>query len=543
MTPSAALPSPGLDLLDSLARRFPGVLYRCSADEHWTMSYLSPGIEALSGFPAEAFVGNRERSYASLIHPEDRDKVDREVDAAVSKGQPFDIEYRIVDAGGRVRWVQERGHAVLDEVGRAQFLDGVILETTRTRRLAEQLSAIIEHTPNVAIQSYSEDGVVLSWNPAAERLFGWRADEAIGRRLDEFLLSPEDFAGFVDGLKAIAERGGASSPSEWTCDRPDGGKAHCLATQFEIPAVDGQGRVFICMDVDVGELHAAREALSRSNEELESRVADRSLALKQAMEQLMEAERLAALGRIVAGVAHELNTPIGNARTTASTLKDWIAAFRERLGDTTPLRRSELDRFVADSLEAAALMERAAERAAEQITHFKQVAVDQHGGQRRQFTLDAMLRDVAPSLQLAFRTTPHRFVMAPAANVAMDSFPGPLEQVLAILVQNALRHGLEERPQGGEVRLATRLGADGCVEITVEDDGVGIPEAIRPKVFDPFFTTRLGRGGSGLGLHIAHNLTTGLLGGTLELAPPDPHQPGCRFVLRLPRVAPAQASE
>jgi len=84
MTPSAALPSPGLDLLDSLARRFPGVLYRCSADEHWTMSYLSPGIEALSGFPAEAFVGNRERSYASLIHPEDRDKVDREVDAAVS---------------------------------------------------------------------------------------------------------------------------------------------------------------------------------------------------------------------------------------------------------------------------------------------------------------------------------------------------------------------------------------------------------------------------------------------------------------------------
>ena len=537
----AALPSSGIDLLDSLARRFPGVLYRCLADEHWTMSYLSPGIEGLSGYPAEDFIGNRVRSYASLIHPDDREKVDRDVDAAVAKGQPFDIEYRVVDAAGRVRWVQERGHAVLDEDGRAHWLDGVILETTGTRRLAEQLSAIIEHTPNVAIQSYTADGVVLSWNPAAERLFGWRADQAIGRRLDEFLLSPEDFAGFVAGLQEIAERGGASNPSEWTCDRPDGGKAHCLATQFEIPSGEGEGRVFICMDVDVGELHAVREALSRSNQELESRVADRSLALKQAMEQLMEAERLAALGRIVAGVAHELNTPIGNARTTASTLKDWIAAFRERLGEGPPLRRSELDRFVHDSLEAAVLMERAAERAAEQITHFKQVAVDQHGGQRRRFALDAMLRDVAPSLQLAFRTTPHRFVMGPAADVAMDSFPGPLEQVLAILVQNALRHGLEERPQGGEVRVTTDVADDGAIVIAVEDNGVGIPDAIRAKVFDPFFTTRLGRGGSGLGLHIAHNLTTGLLGGTLELASPDPARTGSRFVLRLPRVAPASA--
>ncbi|GAB3727448.1 hypothetical protein GCM10028794_00070 [Silanimonas algicola] len=532
---------PGADLLDSLAQRFPGVLYRCSADEHWTMGYLSPGIEALSGFPAEQFIGNRVRSYASLIHPEDREKVERGVGLAVARGEAFDIEYRLLDAAGRVRWVQERGHAVADGAGRPLFLDGVILETTRTRRLAEQLSAIIEHAPNVAIQSYTEDGVVLSWNPAAERLFGWRAEQAVGRRLDEFLLSPDDFAGFVAGLRAIAGGAGASSPSEWTCDRPDGGKAHCLATQFEIPSGDDQGRVFICMDVDVGELHAAREALSRSNEALESRVADRSRALKQAMEQLMEAERLAALGRIVAGVAHELNTPIGNARTTASTLKDWIAAFQERLADGTPLRRSELDRFVADSLEAAVLMERAAERAAEQITHFKQVAVDQHGGQRRQFTLDAMLQDLAPSLQLAFRATPHRFVIAPAVDVAMDSFPGPLEQVLAILVQNALRHGLEGRDGGGEVHVDSRLGADGSVEITVQDNGAGIPEAIRPKVFDPFFTTRLGRGGSGLGLHIAHNLTTGLLGGTLELAPAEPGRPGARFVLRVPRVAPGRA--
>lgn len=538
---ATALPSPGADLLDSLARRFPGVLYRCLADEHWTMSYLSPGIEGLAGFPAEDFIGNRVRSYASLIHPEDREKVDRVVGSAVAKGQPFDIEYRLLDAAGHVRWVQERGHAVLDGTGRPQFLDGVILETTGTRRLAEQLSAIIEHAPNVAIQSYTADGVVLSWNPAAERLFGWRADQAIGRRLDEFLLSPEDHAGFVAGLREIAENGGASGPSEWTCERPDGGKAHCLATQFEIPTGDDQDRVFICMDVDVGELHAVRDALSRSNQELESRVADRSFALKQAMEQLMEAERLAALGRIVAGVAHELNTPIGNARTTASTMRAWIAEFRTRLENGAPLRRSELDRFVEDTFEAALLMERAAGRAAEQITRFKQVAVDQHGGQRRRFTLDAMLADMSPSLQLAFRATPHRLVLDAGAEVTMDSYPGPLEQVLAILVQNALRHGLEEQPEGGEVRVATRLEADGSVVFEVEDNGAGIPEAIRPRVFDPFFTTRLGRGGSGLGLHIAHNLTTGLLGGTLELAPADARRPGTRFVLHVPRVAPASA--
>ena len=113
--------------------------------------------------------------------------------------------------------------------------------------------------------------------------------------------------------------------------------------------------------------------------------------------------------------------------------------------------------------------------------------------------------------------------------------------ILQPLVENALRHGLEERPEGGNVRVSTRLATDDSVVIEVEDDGVGIPDAIRPKVFDPFFTTRLGRGGSGLGLHIAHNLTTGLLGGTLELAPADPTRAGSRFVLRLPRVAPGNA--
>jgi PAS domain S-box-containing protein len=530
--------SSDLDLLNGLTEQLPGVLYRCALDEHWTMNYISSGIYGLSGYPQSDFLGNRVRSYASLIHPDDQTLVDESVRDALASQNAFDIEYRLIDANGKERWVHERGRTRLDEHGVPMFVDGVILETTKTHRLKQQLSAIIQHTPNVAIQSYTSDGTVLSWNPAAERLFGWTADQAIGRRLNEFLLSEDDFQFFLEGLRQIAAQGGASAPSEWSCERPDGGKAHCLATQFEIPSVEGGESVFICMDVDVGELHVAREALSRSNLELEARVDARSRELGQALEQLMESERLASLGRIVAGVAHELNTPIGNARTAASTLKDWIAAFQKKLDGDAPLRRSELQRFVQESLEVARLVERATEKAAEQITHFKQVAVDQQGNQRRDFSLRSTFADLRPALQLQFRGSPHRLDLGEVPDIRLDSYPGPLEQVLTILVQNALLHGLQDRTEGGVVQIECEQEADDMLLVYVTDNGMGIPESVRPKVFDPFFTTRLGQGGSGLGLHIAHNLASELLGGALELLPTDGSSAITRFCLRLPRTAP-----
>lgn len=531
-------PAEGTDLLNSLAQRLPGVLYRCALDADWTMHYISPGIEALSGYPAADFIGNLQRSYASLIHPDDRPLVDEGIRAALARGEAFDIEYRVIDRMQRVRHVHECGKAVTDAQGQALYLDGVVLETTRAHRLGEQLAAIVEHTPNVAIQCYDEQGVVLRWNPAAERLFGWTAEQAIGRRLDEFLLSPQDFQAFVAGLHAVARTGVPTEPGEWTVVRPDGSLAHCLATQFEIPSLDAQGRTFICMDVDVGELHAAREALRASNQMLESRVEERTQALKQALAQLMETERLASLGSIVAGVAHEMNTPIGNARSAASALKDWIAAFGSRLEDGVPLRRSELARFIEQGRMAVELLERSTLRAAEQIQHFRQLAVDQHGQQRRRFALATLFADLLPSLRLLFRGTPHRLEVVQAVDVDMDSFPGPLEQVLTNLVQNALVHGLSRRTDGGCVRIEVRESGDASVVVEVMDDGVGIADEIRGRVFEPFFTTRLGQGGSGLGLHIAYTLSTGLLGGRIDLLPADATRPGTAFRVCVPRVAP-----
>ena len=538
MPPHTNDPISGADLLNSLAEQLPCVLYRCALDEHWTMSYISSGIQALTGYPQSDFIDNRVRSYASLIHPDDQAPVDESVRRALADHHPFDIEYRLIDSSGKERWVHERGRARLDDDGMPLSLDGVILETTETHRLKAQLSAIVENTPNVAIQSYSSDGRVLSWNPAAERLFGWTADRAIGRRLDEFLLSPEDFKAFLAGLEEISAQGGASTPSEWTCVRPDGSTAHCLATQFEIPPTDGDEAVYICMDVDVGELHEAREALRNSNRELEARVEARSLELGQAMKQLMESERLASLGLIVASVAHELNTPIGNARTASSTLTEWITAFQHKLKSDEPFRRSELERFVEESLQAAQLVERATEKAAEQISHFKQVAVDQQSGNRRQFFLRNTFADLLPSLQLQFRGTGHRLVLVHVIDISLDSYPGPLEQIITILVQNALLHGLQDHSDGGLVQIECEHDAEDMVLIYVTDYGIGIPDSLRPKVFEPFFTTRLGQGGSGLGLYIAHNLATGLLGGTLDLMPHDATSAGTRFCLRLPRVAP-----
>jgi PAS domain S-box-containing protein len=526
------------ELLNSLVQQLPGVLYRCALDSDWSMRYISSGIESLVGYPRSDFIGNQVRSYASLIHPQDQELVERSVREAVAKQQAFDVEYRLIDAQGHVRWVHERGRGVFGADGSPQHLEGVILETTTTHSISAQLAAIIEHAPNVAIQSYDAEGRVLSWNPAAERLFGWRAEQALGRRLDEFLLSAEDFQAFLAGLQQVAAQGGASSPSEWSCLRADGGLAHCLATQFELPSLDGGDRIFICMDVDIGELHAAREALANSNHELERRVASRSDELKQAMAQLMEAEELAALGRLVAGVAHELNTPIGNTRTVASALADQVQSFHRRFEEGAALRRVELQQFLGDCVRASQLIERGMARAAEQIGHFKQVAVDQQSVQRRDFSLRATLADIVSALQPQFRGTPHQLLLGPVPDLRLDSYPGPLEQIIVNLVQNALLHGLEGRSEGGEVRIDTAIGPGGCLQICISDNGMGIPASMASKVFEPFFTTRLGRGGSGLGLHIAHNLTTGLLGGKLQLLPADAAQRGACFQLQLPLTAP-----
>jgi signal transduction histidine kinase len=288
------------------------------------------------------------------------------------------------------------------------------------------------------------------------------------------------------------------------------------------------------------ELGQARAQIAAQNLGLEQRVAERTRDLRETLAQLertqaslVQSEKLAALGDLVAGIAHELNTPIGNAVMLASTLSDQERVFRQQMA--AGLSRSALQRFVDAVRDSSDILLRSLQRAAELISSFKQVAVDQASYQRRVFSLDEVTREIALTLQPRLRRSPARLDVDIAPGIRFDSFPGPFGQVLMNLVQNALLHAFDDR-EAGCIRIESQPAAPGFIIIRVSDDGNGIPPDNLDRIFDPFFTTRLGQGGSGLGLHIVYNLVTGLLGGAISVRS-APGQ-GTVFDLALPLIAP-----
>ena len=286
------------------------------------------------------------------------------------------------------------------------------------------------------------------------------------------------------------------------------------------------------------------ESLRSSERVLEARVEERTAELsatvarlQRTQDDLVHAEKLASLGSLVAGVSHELNTPIGNALTTASTMQDDAKDFQRAVTDGS-VKRSTLDGFVLRSVDMSALLVRSCYRAAHLISSFKQVAVDQTSEHQRQFDLLTLVEDNVASLRPSFKGATWDIEVDVPSGINCDSYPGPLGQVLVNLIQNAAVHAFESKPTG-LLRISASATA-GTVEIIVSDDGDGMSKETLARIFEPFFTTRLGKGGSGLGLVICRNIVTGVLGGQL-IATSQPGA-GSQFAVRFPALAPRSTS-
>lgn len=288
---------------------------------------------------------------------------------------------------------------------------------------------------------------------------------------------------------------------------------------------------------DITERKLASLALAEAKQIAETSAGELQQALnhlKKTQEQLLQSEKLAALGGLVAGVAHELNTPIGNTLTTASTLLDHVRAMT-RASEGGTLRKTQLTDFLANSREAAELIQRNADRASQLIASFKQVAVDQTSMLRRRFQLASVVNDAISMVALNLKRQPIQIDIDIPPQLELDSFPGPLEQILANLLQNAAIYGLLGRASL-RISVTARALDQHQVELIFADDGAGMSAETAQRAFDPFFTTRFGQGGSGLGLYIVYNLVHGALGGdiTLHTAPAA----GARFSIVLPLQAP-----
>ncbi len=273
--------------------------------------------------------------------------------------------------------------------------------------------------------------------------------------------------------------------------------------------------------------------LAQSNENLTQTL----LTLERTQTELVRSEKLAALGALVAGVSHELNTPLGNSLMAASTMEDQTQGIERSLA--RGLKRSELEGYMAQMREGIAILMGSLRRSAELVASFKQVAADQTSAQRRVFALDQTLEEILMTLGPSIRKSGHRVVAQVPPGVHMDSYPGPLGQVLTNLINNALVHAFAERKDGVVNITATVLGG-GRMEMQVRDNGCGIPPENQGRVFDPFFTTRLGQGGSGLGLNIVYNIITDVLGGTVRVQ--SVVGDGTCFVLLLPLSAPKETT-
>ena len=382
-------------------------------------------------------------------------------------------------------------------------------------------------------------------NDSALQLIGYSRAEVLGKNGAELNLWKD--AGDRDNMMAQLQGGGLAQ-QEASIRRKDGSEFLCMVQARAVQM--GGGTRTIWSAEDITELRRIEHEVRELNVELEARVQRRTEELRKAnselsttiehlklaQNELVRSEKLASLGSLVAGVAHELNTPIGNGVMAISTMRGALKNFRERSAEG--LKRSLLDSFV-DSVETGSLIaERNLERAAELVASFKQVAADQTTSQRRDFCLDEVVNEIALTLGPSLRHCVARLSVNIPENIRMESYPGPLGQIITNLITNATVHAFADR-ENGQIRVYAQASGQ-SVQIWIGDDGAGIPASLLPRIFDPFVTSRMGRGGTGLGLHIAHNIAANVLGGRISVTSIEGS--GTVFELEIPLVAPLPAA-
>lgn len=408
----------------------------------------------------------------------------------------------------------------------------------RTREATEKshlLETTLDHMSDGLVVYNAQDELIL-WNDRAAALFGLEADSVhMGATQTDIARASADTGALAPRLTDLVHRrladGAPPFPDRATSEieLADGRFVQMRRT----PLPDG-GQVQVFLDVS-DERRRERELM------LAHKAAEKALRnLQNAQESLIQAEKMASLGQLVAGVAHEINTPVGITLTAASFLGERAQAMRNAL-ESSGIRKSQLVQFIDQADETTTLMMNNIQRAADLIQSFKQVAVDQTSGERRSVELKRYFQEVLRSFSPMLKKTAHAISLDCPEDLTVESFPGVLTQILTNLIMNSVTHAFPDG-RSGEMRIAVSyLPHSKMVELIYRDDGIGIPKAHTSRVFDPFFTTRRGSGGSGLGLNIVYNLVTGLLGGTISLRSSEGE--GCAFTILFPAHPPEQAEE
>jgi PAS domain S-box-containing protein len=452
-----------------------------------------------------------------------------------------EFEYQARQRGGAILWLSDSATVVRDDTGEVIRYEGTVRDITDQKRAEDAvaegrrlLQQVIDTVPAVINVKDKQLRYVLM-NRYMAGIFGIDPADAIGRTTTD-LMSRYGAQKTDENDKRVLEAGrGLGFYEEEYLDSSGNVRQWLVNKQ---PLLDAEGEIanIVTVALDIGERKRGELEMRKAKDAAEAALRN----LRETQNSLIEAEKLAALGRLVAGVAHEVNNPVGISLTVASSLERKSANFAAEVarGD---LRRSSLNEFLETTRDASSQLVANLNRAAELIQSFKQVAADRNYSDQRSFDLGDLTEQVVMSLRPGLRKHHLALNVDCQPNLTMNSYPGPYGQVLTNLFLNAVAHAFPDgRP--GAVDIKVRESGQDNVEILFSDDGCGMSLDVRRRAFDPFFTTRRDQGGTGLGLHIVYNIVTNRLGGRLDLD--SVPGGGTRIQIILPRTAPLeQAAE
>lgn len=530
-----------------------------SIDEDGIVQTFNPAAERIFGYAAAEVIGQN----VKVLMPEPyRTGHDGYVQNYLRTGRA-----KIMGIGREVEGVRKNGEifplyiAVSEmRLGEGRIFVGIVQDRTETRKAAHELqeterklTTLMANLPGMAYRCLNDPDWTFKFaSEGCRELTGYDPDDFIDNKRLSFnaIIHPDDRGAVWEEVQTALEKRRSflvhyriqsrSGEEKWIREQGVG----IFSDQGDLVAIEG-------LMVDVTERIRAEEALRRLNEELEQRIGERTeelqltnLALKKsladlkgAQDQLVQSEKMAALGELVSGVAHEINTPVGICVTAASWLQLKLDALSERL-DHGGLDTNALQPFLGAMNEANTSITTNLDRAAELVKSFKQVAVDQATEEKRRFNLKAYIDMILLSLRPKYKRTGHTLEVHCPEALEIVSYPGALSQIVTNLVMNSLMHGFDGVDQG-RITLSVSV-ADDCVVFHYRDDGRGMSAETLKKIYDPFFTTQRSQGGSGLGMHIVYNLVVRRLDGWIdcESAPGK----GAAFTITFPYEAHAKES-
>jgi PAS domain S-box-containing protein len=501
----------------------------------------NPALARIMGYdtPEQLISGaSSDIAHNVYVHPSAREEFQRLMQR---DGMVREFEYQVRQRNGNILWLSDSATVVRDDDGEVTRYEGAVRDITDQKRAEDAiaegrrlLQQVIDTVPAV-INVKDRDLHYVLMNRYMAGIFGIDPSEAIGRTTTDLMSRYGAAKTDENDQRVLKTRDGLGFYEEEYMDS-SGHVRQWLVNKLPLLDADGEIENIVTVALDIGERKRSELEMRKARDSAETALRN----LRETQASLIEAEKLAALGRLVAGVAHEVNNPVGISLTVASALERKTSNFTAEVarGD---LRRSSLNDFLATSRDASSQLVANLNRAAELIQSFKQVAADRNYSDQRSFDLADLTEQVVMSLRPGLRKHNLTLNVECQPNLIMNSYPGPYGQVLTNLFLNAVAHAFPDG-RAGTIEIQARASGKDNVEIIFADNGCGMSLDVRRRAFDPFFTTRRDQGGTGLGLHIVYSIVTNRLGGRLDLDS-EPGR-GTRIQILLPRIAPLeQAAE